>query len=175
MTHVVKLFGDSIVAEQTEKGTYIVRKGENLVSPYEYEDVRQLTPKCWVLRRAGTKTHDLVFANGRVEYGFGFVYLLAKRRGRKKRQMIGIQFPNGTAVIDDSGNFWGFVPELHPIVVVQDRFFVVLPDNSSDGYVRVYSPYGDFLAEGLPNEALKEACEKVRCIYGWHDVCNVSW
>jgi hypothetical protein len=38
MTHVVKLFGD-IVAEQTAKGTYVVRKGEQQVSPFEYSEI----------------------------------------------------------------------------------------------------------------------------------------
>ena len=171
---MVKLFGD-IVAMRNENGKLEVRKGEQRLSPYEYDEVRQLTPKCWALCRGEPQKCDLVFDSGAMQFGYKFVYTLPKKGGRRKKQrLLGVCFPNGTSVIDDSGNFWAFIPERHPIVVVQDRFFVVLPTTTSDSYVRVYSPYGDFLAEGAPNEALAEACQKAKTMYGWYDVCNVS-
>jgi len=172
---VVKLFGD-IVAMKNENGKLVVMKGEQRLSSYEYDEVHRLSPKCWALRRGEPQKWDLVFESGKMEFGYGFVYLIPKKGGRKKKQrLIGLQFPNGTGVIDDSGNFWAFIPECRPIVAVQDRFLVVLSGTSSEPCVRVYSPYGDILAEGKPNEALAEACQKVKLIYGWHDVCNVSW
>ncbi len=174
MTGVKVLFGD-ITALRNEKGKLVVMRGEQRLSPYEYDEVHQLSPKCWALRRDEPQKWDLVFENGRMEFGYQFVYLLPKKGGRKRKQrLIGIQFPNGTGVVDDSGNFLAFIPERHRIVVVRDRFLVVLPDSSSGSYVRVYSLYGDILAEGEPNQALTEACQKVKLIYGWHDICNVS-
>jgi hypothetical protein len=58
------LFGD-IIAEQTGKGTYVVRKGEKMVAPFEYTEIRKLTPKCWALRRA-----DFVITHSKREYAF---------------------------------------------------------------------------------------------------------
>jgi hypothetical protein len=173
MTHVVKLFGD-ITATTNENGKLVVMKGEKRVSPYEYDEVRQLTPKCWALYRGEPQKCDLVFGSGKMQFGYGFVYPLPKKGGRRKKQrLLGVRFPNGTCVIDDSGNFWAFIPEQHPIAVVWDRFFVVLPPHSGS-HIRVYSPYGDLLAKGSMNEALAEACQKAKIMYGWYDICNVS-
>jgi hypothetical protein len=170
---MVKLFGD-IVAMENENGKLVVMKGEERLSLYEYEEVRELTTRCWALYRVGTLKCDLVFADGKMQFGYMFVYPLPKKGGRRRKQrLLGVHFPNGTGVIDDSGNFWAFIPERHPIVVVRDRFFVVHPCSCSS-YVRVYSPYGDLLAEGDLSGALSEACQRAKVMYGWHDICNVS-
>jgi len=164
MTHVVKLFGESIIAEQTEKGTYIVRKGENMVSPYEYSEIRQLTPKCWALKRADeTKRYDLIFANGEMQFGFQFAYALEKiGRSRKKKSWIAVTLPNGTGVYDDSGNFAAFLPGLVHIAIADDRFLVARLVNGPEPYVKVYTMWGEFLAEGFMSEALQKANEKVQ-------------
>jgi hypothetical protein len=170
---MVKLFGD-IVAMENENGKLVVMKGEERLSPYEYDEVCQITPKCWALYRMGTRRLDLIFAGGKIHFGYWSVYLLPKKRSRRKKQrLLGVHFPNGTCVIDDSGNFWAFIPEQHPIVVVWDRLFVVLL-SSHGSYVRVYSPYGDILAEGDWDKALLEACQRAKVIYGWYNICNVS-
>jgi len=165
MTHVVKLFGDSIVAEQTEKGTYIVRKGEQQVSPYEYTEVRQLTPKCWAMLRKEANRYDLIFANGAMQFGFRIAYALkTERLRRRKNNLIGLIFPNGTAVIDDSGYFLAFIPRPHYLVIAKDRFLVALVGDFPEPYVRVYDMFGEFLAEGFMNEALQKAKSKAESL-----------
>jgi len=162
MTHVVKLFGD-IIAEQTEKGTFVVRKGEKVVSPYEYAFVRQLTPKVWALFRKEAKLYDLIFSNGGMQFGFDFAYEMEKMgRSRKKKRWIAAMIKNGTGVYDDSGNFLAFIPGLHRIAIADDKFLVALLWAFSDPYVKVYDLFGDFLAEGFMSEALGKANKKVQ-------------
>jgi hypothetical protein len=160
MTHVVKLFGD-IIAERTKKGTYEVRKGEKVVSPYEYSEIRQLTPKCWRLFRPEAKRYDLIFANGAMQFGFGFAYAVEKMgRSRKKKGWIATMVKNGTGVYDDSGDFVAFLPGLVNVAVADDKFLVALLWALSEPYVKVYTMWGEFLAEGYLSEALKKAREK---------------
>jgi len=161
MTHVVKLFGD-ITAEKTEKGTFVVRKGDKVVSPYEYTEVRQLTPRCWALFRSEAKRYDLIFASGAMQFGFQFAYALEKiGRSRKKKSWIAVKLPNGTGVYDDSGNFVAFLPGLVNIAIADDRFLVARLGNGPEPYVKVYTMWGEFLAEGFMSEALQKANEKV--------------
>ena len=163
MTHVVKLFGDSIIAEQTEKGTYMVRKGEKVVSPFEYSEIRQLTPKCWVLFRPEDRRYDLIFASGVMQFGFQFAYVLEKiGRSRKKKSWIAVTLPNGTGVYDDSGNFAAFLPGLVHIAIADDRFLVARLVSGPEPYVKVYTMWGEFLAEGFMSEALQKANEKIQ-------------
>jgi hypothetical protein len=160
MTHVVKLFGD-IVAEQTAKGTYMVRKGEQQVSPFEYSEIRQLTPRCWRLFRPEAKRYDLIFTNGAMQFGFSFAYAVEKiGRSRKKKSWVAAMVKNGTGVYDDSGDFVAFLPGLVNVTVVEDRFLVALLWALSEPYVKMYTMWGDFLAEGYLTEALKKAKEK---------------
>jgi hypothetical protein len=163
MTHVVKLFGDSIIAEQTEKGTYKVRKDEKVVSPFEYSEIRQLTPKCWRLFRPDAKKHDLIFSNGIMQFGFDFAYSAEKiGRSRKKKSWIAVMLKNGTGVYDDSGNLVAFLPGLVHVAIADDRFLVALLMAGSEPYVKVYTMWGEFLAEGFMSEALQKANEKVQ-------------
>jgi hypothetical protein len=162
MTHVVKLFGESIIAEQTEKGTYIVRKDEKQVSPYEYSEIRQLTPKCWRLFRPEDRRCDLIFASGVMQFGFHFAYALEKMgRGRKKKSWVAVMLKNGTGVYDDSGNLVAFLPGLVNVAIAEDKFIVALLWAFSEPYVKVYTMWGEFLAEGFMSEALKKAKAKV--------------
>ena len=163
MTHVVKLFGDSIVAEQTEKGTYKVKSDGQQLSPYEYSEIRQLTPKCWALFRPEAKRYDLIFASGAMQFGFQFAYALEKMgRSRKKKSWIAVMLKNGTGVYDDSGNFVAFLPGLVNVAIADDRFLVALLMAGSEPYVKVYTMWGEFLAEGFMSEALQKANEKVQ-------------
>jgi hypothetical protein len=79
---------------------------------------------------------------------------------RRKNNLIAIDYPNGTGIIDDSGNFWAFIPDRHYIVMAKDRYFVAIHWAFDDPYVRVYNLYGDFLVEGRMSEALKKARQK---------------
>jgi hypothetical protein len=159
-TDVKILFGD-IVAEQTGKGTYVVRKGEKVVSPYEYAQVRQLTPKCYSLFRAKTKKYDLIFASGVMHFGFDFAYVVEKMgRKRKKRKYIAVIIRNGTGVYDDSGNFVAFLPGTTNVAIFEDKFLVALLWSFSEPYAKVYTMWGDFLVEGFLTEALETVKEK---------------
>jgi hypothetical protein len=163
MTHVVKLFGDSIVAEQTEKGTYKVKGNGQQLSPFEYSEIRQLTPKCWMLFRPEARRYDLIFASGAMQFGFQFAYALEKiGRSRKKKSWIAVMLKNGAGVYDDSGNFVAFLPGLVNVAIADDRFLVARLVNGSEPYVKVYTMWGEFLAEGFMSEALQKANEKVQ-------------
>ena len=163
MTHVVKLFGDSIIAEQTEKGTYKVKGNGQQLSPFEYSEIRQLTPKCWRLFRYKADRCDLVFASGGMQFGFQFVYELARIGSLKEENsFVGVMLPNGTGVYDDLGNFLVFMPRLYHISVADDRFLLAMLRALSDPYVKVYDLFGEFLAEGFMSEALQKANEKVQ-------------
>jgi hypothetical protein len=162
MTHVVKLFGD-ITAEQTEKRTFVVRKGDQQVSPFEYSEIRQLTPKCWRLFRPKAKRYDLIFSNGAMQFGFDFAYAVEKMgRSRKKKSWIATMLKNGTGVYDDSGNFVAFLPGLVKVAVAEDKFLVALLWALSEPYVKVYTMWGELLAEGFLIEALQKAREKAQ-------------
>jgi len=162
MTHVVKLFGD-ITAEQTEKGTFVVRKGDKVVSPYEYTEVRQLTPKCWTMFRPDAKRYDLLFSSGAMQFGFDFAYEVEKMgKSRKKKSWIAVMLKNGTGVYDDSGNLVAFLPGLVNVAIADDRFLVALLMAGSEPYVKVYTMWGEFLAEGFLSEALQKAKEKMQ-------------
>jgi hypothetical protein len=161
-TQEVKLFGDSIVAEQTEKGTYIVRKGEKILSPYEYTLVRQLTPRCWKLFRPEAKRYDLIFANGAMQFGVDDAYQPERiGRKRKKKSWIAAMLKNGVGVYDDSGDFIAFLPGLVHVAVADDKFLLALLMAGSEPYVKVYAMWGDFLAEGFLGEALERAKSKI--------------
>ncbi len=156
MTGVKVLFGD-IVAEQTEKGTYLVRKGDKLVSPYEYAMVRQLTPKCYRLFRLEGRTWDILFANGAMKFGFVGAYALEKLGKKRGRNLIGAKIANGTDIYSEKGDFLAFIPGLHHVVVIDGKFLVALLYDFSDPYVKVYTMWGEFLAEGFLSDALKKA------------------
>jgi hypothetical protein len=160
MTDVKVLFGD-IIAEQTGKGTYVVRKGEDLVSLYEYAQVTQLTPKCYLLFRPKTKKYDLIFASGAMQFGFDFAYKMEKiGRRRKKKSYIAALIKNGAGVYDDFGNFVAFLPGIFNVAIAEDKFLVGLLWSFSEPYAKVYTMWGDFLADGFLSEAIEEAKEK---------------
>ena len=60
-------------------------------------------------------------------------------------------------VYDDAGNFLAFIPELRHITVADDKFLVALLWHFSEPYVKVYTMWGEFLAEGFLSEALEKA------------------
>jgi len=161
MTDERILFTDRIVAKTNENGKLVVMKGKRVLSPYEYDWVKELTPRCYALFRCEALRYDLIFPNGKVEFGYKSVYVLEKVGGkRRKRALIGAMFRSGTDIMDDLGNFLAIIPDSHYIVMVDDRFFVALYWEFSDPYVRVYNLDGHFLADGCMNEALKRARQK---------------
>jgi len=155
-TEVKKLFGD-IVAEQTEKGTYMVRKGDKALSPYEYATIKQLTPKCYRLFRIEGRRWDILFANGAMEFGFEGAYVLEKLGKKKKGNLIGVMIVSGTGIYSESGAFLAFISGLHHIAVVDGVFLAAL---IYDFYGKIYTMCGDFLAEGFMEEAIKKAKQK---------------
>jgi hypothetical protein len=153
---MVKLFGD-IVAMRNEKGKLVVMKGEERLSPYEYDEVRELTPKCWALRRGEPQKWDLIFASGVWHFGFQLVYELPKMGGGSKRSLIGGVVRGGVEVFDEAGHFRTFIPGFNQIVVADDRFLVVLRDAFTEAYVKVYDIFGELLAEDYLDKALENA------------------
>jgi hypothetical protein len=132
------------------------------LSPYEYALIEQVTPKCWKLFRSEARRYDLIFANGAMQFGLNGAYELEKiGRRRKKKSWIAAMLKNGAGVYDDSGNLVAFLPGLVHVAIADDKFLVALLWAFSDPYVKVYTMWGEFLAEGFLSEALDKAKSKI--------------
>jgi len=149
MTHVVKLFGDSIVAEQTEKGTYKVKSDGQQLSPYEYHSFWPLTPKSYALKRQGQRRIDILFRNGRMFFSADHAYdigSLGPDNGND--HLIAVIGMYGTLVMDDWMDVRLFVSGYPRIDLVEEKFLVVYIPNEPGARVRVYNLRGEFLSEG---------------------------
>jgi len=172
---MVKLFGD-IVATRNENGKLVVMKGEQRLSPYEYDEVLQLTSKCWALYRGEPQRCDLVFSSGVWHFDFQLVFELAKMGRGNQRTLIGGVVRGGIEIFDEAGHFRAFIPGFNQVAIAEDRFLVVVKDAFVDAYVKVYDLFGELLAE----DYLDKALERARLAVGlpakisWHDICNVS-
>ena len=157
MTHVVKLFGDSIIAEQTEKGTFVVRKGEKQVSPYEYSEIRQLTPKCWALKRADEVREDILFDGGVWFLGTRYAYVLDSLEGNGDKVLIASVVKWGIDVFDERGNRLAVIPDYYRLVVLGDEFLVSFASEGPAPQVKVYDLRGNLLTMGPIEKAIQDA------------------
>jgi hypothetical protein len=156
MTHVVKLFGESIIAEQTEKGTYIVRKDEKQVSPYEYSEIRQLTPKCWRLKRADETREDILFDGWVWLLGTRYSYVLDSLGGNGDKVLIVSVDKWGIDVFDERGNRLAVIPDHYRLVVLDDQFLVSFVSEGPTPQVKVYDLRGNLLALGPIEKAIQD-------------------
>ncbi len=156
MTHVVKLFGD-IFAEQTEKETLVVKKGEKLVSPYEYTAVRRLTPKCWALRRANVVMEDILFASGVWFLGTKYAYVLDSLGVKGDNDLIAAVGKWGIDVFDERGNRLAVIPDHYRLVVLDGEFLVSFASEGPAPQVKVYDLRGSLLAMGPMEKAIQKA------------------
>jgi hypothetical protein len=156
MTHVVKLFGD-ITAEQTEKRTFVVRKGDQQVSPFEYSEVRQLTPKCWALRRADVVKEDILFASGVWFLGTKYAYVLDSLGGKSDKVLIAAVNRWGIDVFDERGNRLAVIPDYYRLSVLDGEFLVSFASEGPAPQVKVYDLRGSLLALGPMEKAIQEA------------------
>jgi hypothetical protein len=158
MTHVVKLFGDTIVAEQTGKGTYIVRNGEKVVSPYEYTHFWRLSPKSYALKRKDYKRVDVVFQNGRMFFAADYAYEVGSLGpDHNNDHLIAVILMYGTLIMDDRMDVRLFVPGYPRIALVDEMFIVVYLSSNPGPRARVYDLYGRLLAEGELWDAIYDA------------------
>jgi hypothetical protein len=149
MTHVVKLFGDSIVAEQTEKGTYKVKSDGQQLSPYEYHSFWLLTPKSYALKRQGQRRIDILFRNGRMFFSADHAYDIGSLGpDNGNAHLIAVVGMYGTLVMDDWMDVRLFVSGYPRIDLVEEKFLVVYIPNEPGARVRVYNLRGEFLSEG---------------------------
>jgi len=149
MTHVVKLFGDSIIAEQTEKGTYKVKSDGQQLSPHEYHSFWPLTTKSYALKRQGQRRIDILFRNGRMFFSADHAYdigSLGPDNGND--HLIAVIGMYGTLVMDDWMDVRLFVSGYPRIDLVEEKFLVVYIPNEPGARVRVYNLRGEFLSEG---------------------------
>jgi len=161
MTHVVKLFGDSIVAEQTEKGTYMVRNREQLASPFEYTHFWPLSPKSYALKRQGYTKVDIVFRNGRMFFAADYAYKVGRfGPDSTNDHLLAVILIYGTLIMDDSMDVRLFVPGYPRIALADDMFIIVYLTSNPGPRVRVYDLYGRLLAEGELWDAIYDAREK---------------
>ena len=161
MTHVVKLFGD-IVAEQTAKGTFVVRKGEKQVSPFEYTHFWPLSPNSYALKRQSYKRVDILFRNGRMFFAADYAYQVGRFGPEStKDHLLAVILAYGTLVMDDWMDVRLFVPGYPRIGITDDMFIVVYIANEPGARVRVYSLNGELLAEGGIWDAIYDARQKV--------------
>jgi len=97
MTHMRTLFGD-IFAEELTRGGFLVRKGGQLVSPFEYAYFWWLTPKSCALRRDGNQRVDILFSNGRWFFGAIYAHELGRLGPGNDRSLIAAIVQHGTHV-----------------------------------------------------------------------------
>jgi hypothetical protein len=156
MTHVVKLFGD-ITAEKTEKETFVVRKGEQQVSPYEYTEVRQLTPKCWALRRADVVMDDILFDSGVWLLGTKYAYVLDRLGANSDKVLIAAVHRWGLDVFDERGNRLAVIPDHYRLVVLDGELLVSFASEGPAPQVKVYDLRGNLLGLGPMEKAIQDA------------------
>jgi hypothetical protein len=156
MTHVVKLFGD-ITAEQTEKRTFVVRKGNQQVSPFEYTEVRQLTPKCWALRRADVAKKDILFDSGVWFLGTKYAYVLDGRGAKGDEPLIAAVSKWGIDVFDEQGNRLAVIPDHYRLDVLDGKFLDSFASEGPAPQVKVYDLRGSLLALGPMEKAIQDA------------------
>jgi hypothetical protein len=156
MTHVVKLFGD-IIAEEAAKGTYRVRKGENMVSPFEYSEIRQLTPKCWTLKRADETKEDILFDSGVWLFGTRYAYVLDRQHDKEDKVLIAAASNWGIDVFDEQGNHLAASPNHYRFIVPYDEFLVFFTSEGPDPEVKVYDLRGNLMTMGPLEKAIKNA------------------
>jgi len=161
MTHVVKLFGDSIIAEEPTTGGFLVRKDGQLLSPFEYAYFWRLTPKSCALRRDGSQRVDILFKNGRWFFGAIYAHELVRLRAEKDRYLIAALVQHGTHVLNEEGDYLAFIPGYPRITFLYDSFLVAFYQEGPTPRVRVYDLHGRFLTEGELWDAITEAMEKV--------------
>ncbi len=148
MTDVKVLFGD-IVAEQTEKGTFVVKKDGRQMTPHEYRNFWPLTPDSYALKRNGQSLIDIVFRNGRVFFSAEYAYKVGTiRPEREGGHLIAIILAYGTLIVDDWMDVRLFVPGYPRIELVDGMFLVAYIPNRPGPQVRVYNLVGELLSEG---------------------------
>jgi hypothetical protein len=150
------LFGD-IIAEQTGKGTYVVRKGEKMVSPFEYTEIRKLTPKCWALRRVDVVEEDILFASGVWLLRTKYAYVLDNTGQEVDRFLIAAVNRWGIDVFDERGNRLAVIPNYYRLVVLDGEFLVSFASEGPAPQVKVYDLRGNLLAMGPMEKAIQEA------------------
>jgi len=162
MTDVRILFGD-IIAEEAAKGTYRVRKGDKLVSPFEYDYFWCLTPKACALRtidEEGYPRLDILFSNGRWFFGAIYAHELARLGPEKDSHLIAALVKHGTHVLNEEGDYLAFIPGYPRITVMYDEFLIAYHQEGTWPRVKVYNLWGYLLAEGDLWDAINEAMKK---------------
>ena len=148
MSDVRILFGD-IVAEQTEKGTYMVKGNGRQLSPYEYRSFWPLTPKSYALKRQGHRCIDILFRNGCMFFSADHAYDIGSLGpDNGNAHLIAVVGMYGTLVMDDWMDVRLFVSGYPRIDLVEEKFLVVYIPNEPGSRVRVYNLRGEFLSEG---------------------------
>ena len=148
MSDVRILFGD-IVAEQTEKGTYMVKGNGRQLSPYEYRSFWPLTPKSYALKRQGHRCIDILFRNGCMFFSADHAYDIGSLGpDNGNAHLIAVVGMYGTLVMDDWMDVRLFVSGYPRIDLVEEKFLVVYIPNEPGARVRVYNLRGEFLSEG---------------------------
>jgi len=159
MSDVRILFGD-IVAEEPTTGGFLVRKGGQMLSPFEYAYFWRLTPKACALRRDGSQKVDILFENGRWFFGAIYAHELPKRGPKGDEYLIAAIVQHGTHVLNEEGDYLAFIPGYPRITFLYDSFLVAFHQEGPTPRVRVYDLHGRFLAEGELWDAITEAMEK---------------
>jgi len=160
MTDVRILFGD-IIAEELTAGGFLVRKGDKLVSPFEYAYFWRLTPKTCALRRDGSQKVDILFSNGRWFFGAIYAHELDRLGPEKDRYLVAALVQHGTHVLNEEGDYLAFISGYPRITVLYDEFLIVYQQEGPTPRVSVYDLHGRFLASGELWDAITSAMKRV--------------
>jgi hypothetical protein len=152
----------SIVAEETQDGTFILKGEKGCLSPHEYQYFWQLTPQAYALKRHGYKLVDIVFRNGRVFFAADYAYPVGSLGpDNGEYHLIAAILTYGTLIMDDRMDIRLFVPGYPRVELVDSSLIVVYLDDRPGPRVRVYDLHGKLLTEGDLWGAIYAAREEI--------------
>ncbi len=148
----------SIVAEETNDGTFVLKGQKGRLSPHEYQYFWQLSPQSYALKRHGYKLVDIVFRNGRIFFAADYAYPVGSLGpDNGEYHLIAAILTYGTLIMDDTMDIRLFVPGYPRIDLVDRSFIVVYLEDVPGPRARVYDLHGRLLSEGSVWDVIYDA------------------
>jgi len=154
-----KLF-DSIVLEETNDGTFVLKGEKGQLSPHKYRYFWRLSPQSYALKRYNEQRVDIVFRNGGIFYSADYAYPVGSLGpDNGDYHLIAAILTYGTLIMDDRMDIRLFVPGYPRIELVDRSFLIVYLETVPGPRVRAYDLHGRLLSESSVWNAIYDARE----------------